>query len=161
MEMKLRRSARLSIKLWPRYNEEYTNIKTQLQEITTQVLNRMINYMRESYKVNVIINSTELMTKKIRFIMTYERKFNFNKLFETFCDMLYKKSFDWIEQTTLMVNQGYIELLLLTKLKNVFKKFRKIYESIRYAAWEFIRSDYNLDDNIMYCINSYLHGYNK
>ena len=37
MEMKLRRSARLSIKLWPRYNEEYTNIKAQLQKITTQV----------------------------------------------------------------------------------------------------------------------------
>jgi hypothetical protein len=169
--MELRRSDRLKDKLFFRYRNEYLSVSSQVTIIVNPIIKAQTlpsTGLSALNKLLVIIKLMILMSKKCRFILTYESKFltstsNINT-HENLCDMLYVKSFEWIKDTT-AANKNQIEYmtkidaLTIKKFQMVVKKYRKNYENIRYANWNFIRIQYNLDSNIMFCINSYINYY--
>jgi hypothetical protein len=150
--MALRRSERQSVKLHSRYYAEYQKIKITLKPLVT-VLIASFNSNFE-YKIGIIIKITKLMGDNFAFIIKYEYNFTQTRPLEIYCDMLYKKLFEWINET---ISKKDLEPNYLINFKKTAKNYRKIYEKNRYAPWIFIKSRFNLDDNIMFRINSYLH----
>jgi len=151
--MALRRSDRLSTKLHGRYLDEYLNIGKIIQTIGSTCIGSFSNSVTPEYKIKSIITLTNLMRRNFAFCLKYESRFTQNKHVERFCEMLYKKLFVWIKEVS-DLDHDY-----LANLQNSAKKFRKTYEKIRYANWLFIKSQFKLDDNVMFIINSYIHYY--
>jgi hypothetical protein len=161
--MALRRSERLAPKLRQRYLTEFFTIKTSLSTIRNMNICCTFkgNTLSPEYKIDIIIKSANLMAKNFAFLLKYEYSFTRCRGYEIFCDMLYKKSFDWIKETIIVLKDQSLDPIYLVNLKKISQKFRKVYEKLRYVNWIFIKSKYNLDDSIMYLINTYMHYYNK
>jgi hypothetical protein len=151
--MALRRSDRLATKLHARYLDEYLNIGKIIQTIGSTCIGPFSNSVTPEYKIKSIITLTNLMRRNFAFCLKYELRFTQNKHVDRFCEMLYKKLFDWIKEAS-DIDHIYIE-----NLQNSAKKYRKTYEKIRYANWLFLKSQFKLDDNVMFIINSYMHYY--
>ena len=153
--MALRRSDRLATKLHGRYLDDYLNIKKILQTVGSTCVGPFSNTVTPEYKIESIIKLANLMRRNFAFCLKYEFRFTQNRHVERFCEMLYKKFFDWIKEASIL------DHIYLVRLKTAAKKFRKTYEKIRYANWLFIKSQFKLDDNVMFIINSYMHCYDK
>ena len=148
--MALRRSERQSVKLHSRYYAEYQKIKITLKSLVT-VLIASFNF---EYKIGIIIKIAKLMGDNFTFIIKYEYTFTQTRHLEIYCDMLYTKLFEWIKE---VIDKKDIEQYYLINFKKAAKIYRKIYEKNRYDPWIFIKTMFNLDDNIMFRINSYIH----
>ena len=147
--MALRRSNRLANKLYERYFLEYHKIKLTLTIIGSKCI---ISFSNEN-KIEGILKLARLIEPKFAFLLKYEYSFTQNRDIEHFCDMLYKKLFEWIKEAI------YLNPIQLVSLKKIAKKFRHTYEKNRYEQWIFIKSKFKLDDNIMFQINRYMHYY--
>jgi hypothetical protein len=153
--MALRRSNRLATKLHGRYLDDYLNIKQIIQTIGSTCVGPFSNSVTPDYKINSIITLANLMRRNFAFCLKYEFGFTQNRHVERFGEMLYKKFFEWIKEAITL------DHIYLVRLKNTAKKFRKTYEKIRYANWVFLKSQFKLDDNVMFLINSYMHCFAK
>ena len=151
--MALRRSDRLATKLYVRYFDDYLNIKKILQTVGSTCVGPFSNTVTPEYKIKSIIKLANLMRRNFAFCLKYEFHFTQNRHVERFGEMLYKKFFDWIKEASVL------DHIYIANLQNSAKKFRKTYEKIRYANWLFIKSQFKLDDNVMFIINSYMHYY--
>jgi hypothetical protein len=148
--MALRRSERQTINLHAKYYAEYQKIATTLKKAGFAC----VTSISSENRIGLIIKITKLMGDNFAFIIKYEYTFSQTRSQELFCEMLYKKLFDWINDA---IGVKDLEPNYLINLKKTAKKYRKIYEKNRYASWICIKSRFNLDDNIMFRINSYLH----
>jgi hypothetical protein len=152
--MALRRSNRLANKLYERYFLEYHKIKLTLTIIGSKCL---ISFSNEN-KIEGILKLAKLIESKFAFLLKYEYSFTQNRDIENFCDMLYKKLFEWIKEVS-NLTPIYLNPIHLVSLKKTAKKFRHTYEKNRYEQWIFIKSKFKLDDNIMFQIIKYMHYY--
>ena len=151
--MALRRSDRLADKLYERYFLEYHKIKTTLKTIASKCIGPFSLSVTPEYKLETIIKLLNLMRQNFAFVVKYEYTFTQNRHVEYFCDMLYKKLFVWIKEASDLAPN------IQVNLKKSSIKFRQIYEKVRYSNWVFIKSEFKLDDSIMFIINSYMHYY--
>ena len=151
--MALRRSNRLADKLYERYFLEYHKIKISLKTISLKCVGSFSIPLTPENKIESIIKLANLMKENFAFFLKYEYTFTQNRHMEYFCDMLYKKLFDWIREASDLAPN------IQVNFKKASKKYRQIYEKIRYANWEFIKQKFKLDDSIMFTINSYMHYY--
>ena len=149
--MALRRSNRLADKLYERYFLEYHEIKLKLKNLSSTCV---LAHVTSEYKIESIIKLANLMRQNFAFCVTYEYTFTQNRHVEHFCDMLYKKLFEWIKET---ISKTDLDPIYLVNLRKAAKKYHKIYEKIRYSKWLFLKSKFELDDSIMFRINSYMH----
>jgi hypothetical protein len=151
--MQLRRSERLSNSLNARYLSEYQNLVLKIQKTGAQMFTKNVS------AINKILMITYLFIqffKNFKFVLTYESTYSKIHKVEIFCEMLYMKSFDFAKEIDQL---SKIDEKIYKKFFNSIKKYRKNYETIRYANWEFIESKYNLNRHIMYIINSYIFNY--
>lgn len=151
--MALRRSDRLADKLYERHFLEYHKIKTTLKTIASKCIGPFSYSVTPEYKLETIIKLLNLMRHNFAFVLKYEYTFTQNRHVEYFGDMLYKKLFDWIKEATDLAPN------IQVNFKKASKKFRKIYEKVRYSNWVFLKQKFKLDDIIMFTINSYMHYY--
>jgi len=79
------------------------------------------------------------------------QEFDYIKEFDRIKYIFYQRSFDWLITAT--ENSSLKEC---GKFIKEFKKFRTKYEKTRYASWYFLREKYNLDANVMMCIDKYI-----
>jgi hypothetical protein len=101
--------------------------------------------MTPEKKVEMLIKLLKFVNNNFVLIKQYG-----NEKYTIFFNMVYKKSFEWIKETKEK------DIIGLPEMIRIFQKYRKKYETSRYAKWEFLRSQFNLDPNIMFCIDSYM-----
>jgi len=129
---------------------EYKKISTTLSTLGYSCLNSLSS----ENKIENLIKLTNLIGDNFAFIIKHECTFAEKRPLESFCDMLYSKLFEWINET---INEEDLEPNYLINFRKIAKIYHSIYEKNRYASWICIKTRFKLDDNIMFRINSYLH----
>jgi len=96
--------------------------------------------------VIMVTNVLKIFNGDFVFILVY--KTDFVRL----CYTIYNKSFEMNKTASV----SHVQISIENKLIKEFKKFRKNYEKFRYATWGFLKRHFNLDNNIMFCIDNFL-----
>jgi uncharacterized protein (DUF1499 family) len=141
----LKRSERLAPKIFIENTHRVNQVREQIMRTARCIMPSNPNCVSSEDKVKMIIKVVKLVNFNYDIIKEYG-----NESTARFLRVLYKKSFYWIEET---INLCSVQTQIMVK---VFKKFRKKHETSRYASWEFMRIKFNLDANIMFCIDSYM-----
>ncbi len=157
----LRRSDRLKEKLYPRYCVEYKIYMRQLSILIKSLSNsNWIDITLSSlnfYKIRIkrMLDLMKLYKKSLPLILycsPYQSGLRFIK-------MIYKKTFDMINDIQKLTDMGDIE----TDDKNIrslikyFDWFRKYYKTYRYNNWEsIINAKQLMDEHIINKIDEYL-----
>jgi hypothetical protein len=140
-----RRSERLAPKLFVANMHQFTQVREQILRTAGCIMPSTPTCVSSETKIKMIVKVVKLANSNYDIIKQHGGE-NFAK----FLNMLYKKSFGWIQETiSLCVARA-------PPMVGVFKKFHKKHETSRYASWEFLRSQYRLDANIMFRIDSYM-----
>jgi hypothetical protein len=140
-----RRSERLSKVLVVTYMCQYLEVEKQIQKATTFVATNKVKYINPEKKIQMISKLIKIVNTNFYLIKHYGRE-----KYDVFLKTLYTKSFEWIAES-----KKY-SITYSCEMEQVFKKFRKKYETSRYSRWEFMRNRFNLDANIMFKIDSYM-----
>ena len=140
-----RRSERLAPKIFVANMNQFTRVHKQILVTAGCIMPSVSTCVTSEVKIKMIVNLVKLVNTNYDIIKQHG-----GESFAKFLNMLYKKSFGWIQETiSLCVARA-------PPMVRIFKKFRKNHETSRYASWEFLRSQYCLDTNIMFCIDSYM-----
>jgi hypothetical protein len=140
-----RRSERLAKSLIVTYTWQFIETEKKFRKCTAFISQANLGLMTPEKKVQMLIKLLRFVNASMDLLKQYG-----NRKYNIFFTMLYKKSFEWIKDAKEKHIIGVPEML------RVFQKFRKKYETSRYASWEFLRSQFNLDENIMFRIDSYM-----
>jgi hypothetical protein len=141
-----RRSERLSKQFISiTYTCQYLEVENQIKKITLPVIQSNTDCMTPEKKVKMVTNLVKIVNANMDLLKQYG-----HGKYDIMFKMLYKKSFDWIGEAKEK------QIISVPEMTRAFKKFRKKYETSRYANWEFMRSLFNLDANIMFRIDSYM-----
>ena len=140
-----RRSERLAKSLIVTYTWQFIETEKEFKKCTSFISQANLGLMTPEKKVEMVIKLLRFVNANMDLLKQYGHG-NYNIFFS----MLYKKSFEWIKDAKEK------QIVGVPAMSRVFKKFRKKYETSRYANWEFLRSQFNLDANIMFKIDSYM-----
>jgi hypothetical protein len=140
-----RRSERLAKKLIVTYMWQYILAEKEFKKCTSFVKQANLGLMTPEKKVEMLIKLLKFVNNNFVIIKQYG-----NEKYAIFFNMVYKKSFEWIKDSKEK------DIINVSKMIKIFQKFRKKHETSRYAKWEFLRSQFSLDPNIMFCIDSYM-----
>jgi hypothetical protein len=138
-----KRSERLAPKLAVTYMNQFFQFEKDLNKSASST--KMASSLAPEKKIQNISKLVKLLTTNFVLIKQFEPE-KYDIMFKT----VYKKSFEWIRSAKNYNIQNVSEII------KAFKKFRKKYETSRYAKWEFLRIQFNLDANLMFIIDSYM-----
>ena len=134
-----RRSERLAPKLFVANMRQFNKVQEQIIQMPSH------QQFSPVEKIKMVVNLVKLVNSNYEIIKQWG-----GKKYDIFFNMLYKKSFSWIQETIKLCAKRAPAMIA------IFKKFRKKHETTRYASWEFLRNQFRLDANIMFCIDSYM-----
>jgi len=124
---------------------QFIKFEKEFKKCTAFIFQASSGFITPEKKTQCLVRLISLINKNFDLTKQYG-----NEKYNMFFSMLYKKSFRWVKDA----NEK--QIICAPTFTRFFKKFRKKYEISRYANWEFLRSLFNLDPNIMFLIDSYM-----
>ena len=141
-KMNLKRSERLTETTKKSEKKHFDDFVKKLKEVTTPIMKDETIPKTSLDNTKIAINLMKLVNNNFNLIV----QFNFARLLNS----VYYNSFRWIKEVKIYC----VEKLLITQKE--CDRFRKKYETFKYAKWKFIRECYGLDDHLMKAIGDYI-----